>query len=985
MHVKPRDKERRFPLHVHISVLFSLLLLGSGVLLGLFNYYQTTQVILSSSKQLFSQFREEVEADLRHTYQPIRRLLALLALNENNQSADGYQRMDLLPMLAQALRDNPKLAALYLGYEDGDFFMVRPLRDERLKKIFDAPANAAFQVWTIDRTGEARPISESQYFDAELNWISRRQNLKETYDPRTRPWYQSAIDNGRQITTEPYVFFSSGDVGTTLARITQGKTVMGADVTLADLSASLARHKITPSTEVVLYRPDGAAVAYPDIQQLVVKNGTTHLVQVDKLSPALGELFQRGLDKDRQGAMRLAGKRWQVSYSQFDEGGPNGLRLALLAPEEELLADAYRIRWQGAVLTIGILLLSLPLGWLMSRVLVKPLRALVNEAEAIRSFNFSYPASGHSPVLEIDQLAVAMGKMKDTLSSFLEITASLSAETRFDALLRRVLKETVGLSEASAGLLYLRDEKSGRLEPHGLFINDEQHSLEEHRIPTYLPGESDIPEWIRQPAEGGATAVASLGFDQANGLQSLLHTLDSPRVHLVSTGLHNRQGDTLGVLLLLHRDSGEESEPAMLRPQRIAYVEAVSGVAALCIESQRLLEQQKKLLDAFIQLIAGAIDAKSPYTGGHCQRVPELTLMLAQAAAASDAAPFRDYQPSDEEWEALHIAAWLHDCGKVTTPEYVVDKATKLETIYDRIHEVRMRFEVLKRDAWVAYWEGLAKGGDEASLAGLRDEALAALDDEFAFVARCNLGGEAMAEADLERLRSIAARSWTRTLDDRLGVSWEENQRQARSPAPELPVQEPLLADKPEHLFERPESELIPADNPWGFRLEVPQYKHNRGELYNLGIARGTLTAEERYIINNHIVQTIRMLDHLPFPKHLANVSEIAGGHHEKMDGSGYPKRLKRDEMSLPARMMAIADIFEALTAVDRPYKKGKTLSEALGIMAGMCRGAHVDPELFGLFLAAGIHQSYAERYLKPEQIDAVDVPAILTKAGLAG
>jgi len=198
MHVKLRGQERRFPLHVHISVLFSLLLLGSGVLLGLFNYYQTTKVILSSSSQLFNQFREEVEADLRHTYQPIRRLLTLLALNENNQSAEGHQRMDLLPMFAQALRDNPKLAALYLGYEDGDFFMVRSLRDERLKKIFDAPANAAFQVWTIDRTGAARPISESQYFDAELNWISRRQNLKETYDPRTRPWYQSAIDNGRQ-------------------------------------------------------------------------------------------------------------------------------------------------------------------------------------------------------------------------------------------------------------------------------------------------------------------------------------------------------------------------------------------------------------------------------------------------------------------------------------------------------------------------------------------------------------------------------------------------------------------------------------------------------------------------------------------------------------------------------------------------------------------------------------------------------------------
>ena len=984
MQARARSTERRFPLHVHISMLFTLLLLGSGVVLGLFNYHQTTQVILSSSKALFAQMREQVDADLHNTYQPIRHLLSLLALQEKNQGSDRYQRMDLLPPLAQALRDNPKLTSLYLGYEDGDFFMVRSLASARLRQIFDAPDNAVFQVWSIDRDGSTRVISESQYFDAQLRLISRRQNLRETYDPRTRSWYQSAISDGGQITTEPYIFFSTGDVGTTLARISYDKVVLAADLTLVDLSATLARHKVTPSTEVVLYRPDGTAVAYPDTSRLLVRNGTTHLARVEQLSPALGELFQRDLDKDRQGAMNLAGKRWQISYSELHEGGPNGLRLALLAPEEELLAEAYRIRWQGAVLTIAILLLCIPLGWMMSRVLVKPLRALVEEAEAIRSFNFAYPASGRSPVLEVDQLAVAMGKMKDTLSSFLDITASLSAETRFDALLRRVLRETVDLSEASCGLLYLRDADSGRLEPHGLFINDQQHSLEEHRIPTYNAGDADVPEWIRQPAEGGASLVTALGFDQAAGLQSLLHNLDSPRVHLLTTGLHNRQGDTLGVLVLLHPDNGEASDLAMLGPQRIAYVEAVSGVAALCIESQRLLEQQKKLLDAFIQLIAGAIDAKSPYTGGHCQRVPELTQMLARAAAASDEAPFRDYQPSDEDWEALHIAAWLHDCGKVTTPEYVVDKATKLETLYDRIHEVRMRFEVLKRDAWIGYWQGVATGGNEALQANLRDETLAVLDDEFAFVARCNLGGEAMADADLERLASIAARTWTRTLDDRLGVSWEENQRQARRPAAELPVQEPLLADKPEHLIERPAGELIAADNPWGFKLDVPHHKHNRGELYNLGIARGTLTAEERYIINNHIVQTILMLDHLPFPKHLREVAEIAGGHHEKMDGSGYPKRLRREEMSLPARMMAIADIFEALTAVDRPYKKGKTLTESLNIMAGMCRGAHVDPDLFGLFVRSGIPQLYAERYLRPDQLDTVDVDAILAKAGLA-
>ena len=176
---------------------------------------------------------------------------------------------------------------------------------------------------------------------------------------------------------------------------------------------------------------------------------------------------------------------------------------------------------------------------------------------------------------------------------------------------------------------------------------------------------------------------------------------------------------------------------------------------------------------------------------------------------------------------------------------------------------------------------------------------------------------------------------------------------------------------------------LIADDNPWGFKLDVPPYKYNRGELYNLSITRGTLTREERYIINHHMVQTILMLSHLPFPGHLSNVMEIAGGHHEKMDGTGYPRQLRREEMSLPARMMAIADIFEALTAADRPYKKAKTLSEALGIMAFMCRDAHIDPELFALFINEKIYQQYADRFLQPQQIDAVDPQALLAKAGL--
>ncbi|HET7776636.1 MAG TPA: HD domain-containing phosphohydrolase, partial [Azospira sp.] len=235
-----------------------------------------------------------------------------------------------------------------------------------------------------------------------------------------------------------------------------------------------------------------------------------------------------------------------------------------------------------------------------------------------------------------------------------------------------------------------------------------------------------------------------------------------------------------------------------------------------------------------------------------------------------------------------------------------------------------------------------------------------------------------MAPEKLQRLQAIAGRTWQRTLDDRLGLSWEEGRRKAQTPASPLPVREALLADKVEHLVERGPRDLMPADNPWGFKLQVPAWKFNRGELHNLSVGRGTLSDEDRYIINDHIVQTIIMLSALPFPHHLQNVPELAGGHHERMDGNGYPKRLKGKEMSPQARMMAIADIFEALTAVDRPYKKGKTLSQAVAIMARMRREGHIDPELFELFLVAGVYRDYGQRYLKPEQIDTVDVAAML-------
>jgi HD-GYP domain-containing protein (c-di-GMP phosphodiesterase class II) len=414
---------------------------------------------------------------------------------------------------------------------------------------------------------------------------------------------------------------------------------------------------------------------------------------------------------------------------------------------------------------------------------------------------------------------------------------------------------------------------------------------------------------------------------------------------------------------------------------QIAFSRALSGSAAVALETRQLIAEQKRLFEAFIQVIADAIDAKSPYTGGHCARVPEIAKLLAAAACGADEGPFAQYQLNADQWEALHVAAWLHDCGKVTTPDHVVDKATKLETVHDRIHEIRMRFELLKSEAETEHWRRIASGADpEASQQSL-DASWSRLDDDFAFVAACNLGGERMAPERIGRLRAIASRTWRRSLDDRLGLGPEELRRRQRQPAPALPVREPLLADRADHLIERPERDRIAPDNPWGFAMEVPDYLYNLGELHNLTVERGTLSPEDRFKINEHMVQTIRMLSALPFPRHLAAVPEIAGAHHETLDGRGYPRRLRGEQMGVLARVMAIADIFEALTAADRPYKRGLKLSEALAIMARMVQEQHIDSDLFDLFLSSEVYLGYAQRHMEPAQIDGVDREALLAIA----
>jgi HD-GYP domain-containing protein (c-di-GMP phosphodiesterase class II) len=531
--------------------------------------------------------------------------------------------------------------------------------------------------------------------------------------------------------------------------------------------------------------------------------------------------------------------------------------------------------------------------------------------------------------------------MDDTLIRNLdrlnEIGISLSTQKDTNRLLESILRGAKYILNADAGTLYLADEE-GRSLHFEIILND---TLGIHLggtsgraipfPPLPLFREDGTPNTSMVAA---CTALNRFTINIPDAYQAEGFDFSGTRAFDQRTGYHSRsfltvpmlnhEGELIGILQLIN---GKDKEGINIVPfsataQRLA--ESLASQAAIALTNNRLIGEFRELFESFIGLIAKAIDEKSPYTGGHCRRVPDLTMMIAEAACRADYGIFRDFTMTEEELYELKIAGLLHDCGKVTTPVHVIDKSTKLETIFDRIKLIDARFEVLKRDAEIAYLQAriaYLESNNYHRLDELRreyEQKLAQLDDDRDFLRHCNIGSEYMRPELQNRVHQIAK------------YQWRDETGQMR--------------------------DFLSED-----------------ELYNLCIPKGTLTPEERQIINHHMTVTIEMLEALPYPKNLRRVPEYAGGHHERMDGKGYPKGLTRDQMSLPARMMGIADVFEALSAKDRPYKKGKTLSECLFILGKMKLDNHIDPDLFDLFVREKVYLHYAKQYIDPEQIDEVD------------
>ncbi|MBI2256704.1 MAG: HAMP domain-containing protein [Proteobacteria bacterium] len=971
------------PLHLLGTVGVTILLVLVIATFAWHTYRGTQGILLQTSEETTRYIRDTLSEKVQRLLLPARNQITLLAHSDLSSADTLARRLAEMPVVMDALNENPITDAIYVGYPNGEFVLFRPLRTDAVRRQVKAPPKATLLVQSITQDAVGAMMGEYRYFDADRKLLDARFMPNYRFDPRTRPWFQSALKQQGTLLTEPYIFFTTKAVGITLAsKSADGAVIVALDLTISSLAEAFKDINITPSSELALVGPSGQVVAYRDSTKMMAlqADGSVRLVSLAELKvPVLdraGELI--GSARARS-STEIDGRRWQLSLTRIPIESSNGIDMLMAVPEDELFAGARDIVETQISMALLILLAAVLLGWLGTRLLVKPINRLARETKAIAAFNLEQDVHVRTNISEVGDLGRSLNRLKRTLRKFMGIGHALAAERDLKPLLDLVLRETIDLVESDGGAIYLLDEQAQAMHPEVVFWHHTH--LGETRVAPLDMRESGLQSEIVAFLQEGRIGLIErrMEYDELEefGLRDLVERENADRLALLIVPLFNRKQEVLGVQILVK--TRREADGAWSPSHRLLeLVRAVGASAGIAIENKQLLQAQKDLMDALIKLIAGAIDAKSSYTGGHCARVPALTKMLAEAACAQKTGPFADFDLSPEEWEAVEIGSWLHDCGKVTTPEYVVDKATKLETIYDRIHEVRMRFELLKRDAEIAYWRGRFEGGDEAALRARMLDTQRQLDEDFAFVASCNEGGEFMDPAKIERIKAIAAKTWRRTISNRLGLSYDEKKRMDRQSEPALPIEEPLLADRDDHISPLEERDLIAPDNPWGFKLNVPKYKMNRGEVYNLCIGRGTLTEEERYRINDHISQTIMMLESLPFPKHLRAVPEIAGGHHEKMDGTGYPKRLKRDQMSPVARMMAIADVFEALTAADRPYKKAKKLSEAIKIMAFMKKENHLDPDLLDLFLRGGVWQRYADAFLQPDQIDQPDLDFLL-------
>lgn len=928
-------------------------------------------------------------------------VLASLGAAQEDVTNDVGNGLDAasLPLLLTALEQNRSLYSLYYGFEDGNFLQIISANgQESILKAHGAPADTRWIVRTITHATGQRLQSWSFLNQARAVLVQRSEPLP-GYDPRKRTWYKNALNENSAQLSSPYVFNSLQQPGITASRaLSGGKGVFGVDVTLTELSRFISGLDISDNGGVVLFDESSRVVA------MTLRFGDHPLlasIQDIQSEPVQAvSKVRQDTPADETQTVVVNKDKLMVQRMTWEKGGRK-ISIAAVAPVQDFVAHIYDMQEQILLLALLGLFLFAPIALIYSNRMSLSVAKLAVDADRVRTLDFTGAPPQPSRILEFHQLGKSFSLMKSDLSyrtkalelaeaklsRLVSLGIAMSAEHNTEKLMEMVLLGAKELANADGGSLYLLDENNQlqfqQMHNSSLGVSMGAAAQTEEVMPPVAlfdaqgqPNHANVASYCVHKGEtiNIADAYDTVSFD-FSGTRAFDAQNNYRSQSFITVPLRPRGGDVIGALQLINAQDPKTSQTIPFSEEIQGFVEALAAQAATSLENRNLINAQERLMDSMIQLIAGAIDAKSPYTGGHCARVPELAIMLAEHACKVDDGPLGEFRfETDEQWREFRIGAWLHDSGKVVTPEHVVDKATKLEAIYNRIHEIRMRFEVLLRDARIDQLEAIAAGMAPQAAQDAFENRKTQLLDDFTFVAQSNVGGEFMEPEAIKRLEEIAKTTWLRHFDDRLGLSHGELKRH-NGATTELPATEHLLDNKPDHVIVR-EAAVNKIYNDLGFKLQTPKNLYNHGEVYNLSVSRGTLTQEERFKINEHIMQTIAMLERLPFPKHLARVPEYAGTHHERLDGTGYPRKLTKDELSVPSRIMAIADIFEALTASDRPYKTPKTLSEAIKILSFFKKDGHIDPDLYDLFLTSGTYRTYAERFLHPEQIDEVDVAA---------
>ncbi|WP_417614628.1 HD-GYP domain-containing protein [Oceanisphaera sp.] len=932
----------RFSLRVYITCLFSALVILLGSVLIYAQHRHNSVYILANSQQRLDALGHRLSQRLEHSLQNINTGLTLMQSNGVTLASAESDPGRWWPLLHPLLLANPHVVAFYVGEPDGRGLFFRRVSDHARRTALAAPLATELILEILSPQAATRRFYFDQHHQLLDQGVVDAPANAVPFDVRSRPWFIPTLAQQGLHLTAPYRFHAANNVlGLTLSIGDTGQQrVWAADLLLTDLNHALKEG--SPQSHTLLLQAPGLDILAssellpspsPSVQDL---GGLSVLASQPELT---------------SWRHQVNGETWLGQQQPLSLGiNPHhslDLRLVTLVPYQTLMAKALTFSREQAWLTLLIIILSLPLVMMAARAISRPLTQMAADMKAIQAFDFTHFKARRYFYQELDAQAQAMTLMNNTLAGFIKELHSLSQSDDFNNLLQRVSTGIKHLSGGRRCLVYRAKQQDNE---HSLVLLDKHR---QHRI--------TLPE--QMTGDALSAFMVQTFSDQAL-------RFEPPWL------LYDRFGQLNGVIML-----GMSHEAAALSAGKRRFIAHYCDFANIALEDLSLFEQQQLMTESMIRVLAAGIDAKSPHTSKHCQRVPELTLMLARAAQDSQTGDYADFQLTEQQWEALYLSAWLHDCGKLVTPEHLLDKATKLETLYNRLHEIRMRFEVLKRDADIRYWQGVASGEDEAELAARRQQQQQQLDEDFAFIAQLNKGDARINAAQQARLDNIAAQSWMRTLDNRVGLSWEEELRLGRKIP--LPARESLLADKPEHQIPYPEKERIAPNNDWQITLQQPRLKQHLGERYNLAIPHGTLTTEERYIINAHVVHTLIMLSELHYPAHLSDVPTLAASHHERMDGTGYPRGIKAAELPLQARMMALADIFEALTASDRPYKEANGLHKTLSIMADMVKRQHLDPVLFRFFVEQEIYLQYAKQYLAAEQLDQVNKQQILAAAGL--